>query len=319
MAIEIHAVEYYLPNRIISNDEIAPLMHGWTAEKIFKKIGIKNRHKAEKNQTALDLAENACAKLFSKIKNFEVESLVLCTQSPDYLLPTGACILQDRLGLKNSIMCFDINLGCSGYIYGLGICRALILSNTVNNCLFVTADTYTKYIDEKDGGNMALFGDAASATFLIKSNTREILKPCFGTDGSGSDNLIVRGGATKDNLNVKPRLSMNGGEIFNFTNISVPSLVINTLKENGMVINDIDYFIFHQANMYMLEHLKNKIGIPKEKFLIDMENHGNTVSSSIPIVIANKQKYDPCFFENKIVMLVGFGVGYSWGAIILKM
>ncbi len=321
MGIEIHAIEYYLPDKIRTNDEIAPLMSGWTAEKIFDKIGINNRHISGNNETALDLAEKASRNLLSKIKNIEVECLVLCTQSPDYLLPTGACILQNRLGLKTSTMCFDFNLGCSGYIYGLAIARGLILSNTVNNCLLVTADTYSKYIAEDDGGNMALFGDAATATFLIKSSSKEILKFQFGTDGSGANNLIVNGGGVKSiyNQNVFPRLSMNGPAIFDFTNLAVPDLVMSTLKENKLTINEVDYFIFHQANKFILKHLRNKLKIPDEKFIIDIEDYGNTVSSTIPIVIANKQNQDIDFFQNKTVMLVGFGVGYSWGAVILKM
>jgi 3-oxoacyl-[acyl-carrier-protein] synthase-3 len=185
----------------------------------------------------------------------------------------------------------------------------------------VTADTYSKYIAEDDGGNMALFGDAASATFLIKSKTGEILKPQFGTDGSGENSLKVKGGGVKDYYNQTgfPKLSMNGPAIFDFTNLAVPNLVTSTLNENNLSITDIDYFIFHQANKFIMEHLKNKIMIPAEKFIVDFEDYGNTVSSTIPIVIANKRKQDNDFFKNKTVMLVGFGVGYSWGAVILKM
>ena len=321
MGIEIHSIEYHLPSKIRTNDEIAPLMNGWTAEKIFNKIGIKSRHISDVNETALDLAEKACRKALSKIENIEVESLILCTQSPDYLLPTGACILQDRLGLKTSTMCFDFNLGCSGYIYGLAIARGLIQSGTINNCLLVTTDTYSKYISEDDAVNMALFGDGASATILIKSSTSEILKPQLGTDGSGAYNLIVKGGGTKTYYNQTGplKLFMNGPAIFDFTNIAVPNLVTLILNESNLSISDLDYFIFHQANKFILEHLKKKLGIPSEKFLIDIEDSGNTVSSTIPILIANKRNQDINFFKNKTVMLVGFGVGYSWGAVILKM
>jgi 3-oxoacyl-[acyl-carrier-protein] synthase-3 len=319
--IKIEFIDYYLPNKILSNEEIAPLMNGWTAEKIYNKIGIKNRHICSGDQTALDLAENACFKIKEKVNLNEVEGLILCTQSPEYLLPTGACILQNRLGLKTSAMCFDFNLGCSGYVYGLSIARALILSKTIKNCLLVTADTYSKYLSESDGSNRALFGDAASVTYLTSSNINSILDPQLGTDGSGANNLIVRGGALNfDNYNPSiPTLEMNGPAIFKFTNIAVPNLVLSTLIKNNITINEVDYFIFHQANKFILEHLKKIIRIPDEKFLIDLEEYGNTVSSTIPILMANKQMKDRDFFKGKTVMLVGFGVGYSWGAIILKM
>jgi 3-oxoacyl-[acyl-carrier-protein] synthase-3 len=319
--IKIEFIDYYLPESILCNDEIAPLMNGWTAEKIYNKIGIKKRHICSNNETALDLAEKACLKIKGKVDFNEVESLIICTQSPDYLLPTGACILQNRLGLKTSTMCFDFNLGCSGYVYGIAIARGLILSKTVKNCLLVTTDTYSKYISESDGSNRSLFGDAASATFFTSSGVNTILAPQLGTDGSGSNNLMVRGGAlfNLNNNPIKPILEMNGPAIFEFTNFAVPSLISTTLSKNDMTIDEIDYFVFHQANKFMLEHLKKKIGIPDQKFLIDFEEYGNTVSSTIPILIANKQKNDLNFFKNKTVMLVGFGVGYSWGAIILKM
>jgi 3-oxoacyl-[acyl-carrier-protein] synthase-3 len=317
--VKISFIDYYVPESLVNNQEIVSVMPGWTEDKIYSKIGIKYRHRSEQNQTSLDLATSACLKIADKVDLSKVESLILCTQSPEYLLPTGACILQQRIGLNSNTMCFDFNLGCSGYVYGLAIAKGLIQSNIIKNCLLVTADTYTKYLDQNDGSNRAIFGDGASATYLESSLENQIFNFVFGTDGSGSNNLIVRGGATKEIQNIAPTLYMNGAEIFNFTNYSVPILVSNTLKENGMEMEDIDYFVFHQANMYMLEHLRKKIGIPKEKFIVDMENFGNTVSTTIPIVLANKINLLVNQLVNKKIMLVGFGVGYSWGAVIIKI
>ncbi len=288
IGVKISQIEYYLPDTILNNEDVASVMPGWSSDKIYDKIGIKHRHIASQDETALDLATKACEKIRKNLDFEKIDSLILCTQSPEYLLPTGACILQHRIGLNSNTMCFDFNLGCPGYIYGLAIAKGLIQSKIIKNCLLVTADTYTKYLDQNDGSNRAIFGDGASVTYLESSLDSQILNFVLGTDGSGSSNLIVKGGATKDIKNSNPKLYMNGGEIFNFTNKSVPILVENTLKENGMEIDEIDYFVFHQANMYMLEHLRKKIGIPREKFIVDMENFGNTVSSTIPIVLANK-------------------------------
>ena len=319
IGVKISQIEYHLPDTILNNKDVASVMPGWSSDKIYDKIGIKNRHISSEDETALDIATKACNKIRNKLDFEKIDSLILCTQSPEYLLPTGACILQNRIGLNSNTMCFDFNLGCSGYIYGLAIAKGLIQSNIIKNCLLVTADTYTKYLDQNDGSNRAIFGDGASVTYLESSHDNQIFNFVLGTDGSGSNNLIVRGGATKDIPNTYPILYMNGGEIFNFTNKSVPILVKNTLKENGMEIDDIDYFVFHQANMYMLEHLRKKIGIPKDKFIVDMENFGNTVSSTIPIVLANKINLEINQLVDKKIMLVGFGVGYSWGAVIIKI
>jgi 3-oxoacyl-[acyl-carrier-protein] synthase III len=319
IGVKISKIEYYTPDNVLDNKEVSSIMPGWTAKKIYDKIGINSRYISASNESALDLAAEACLKIGKCLDFNQIESLILCTQSPEYLLPTGACILQNRIGLKSNTMCFDFNLGCSGYIYGLAIAKGLIQSKIIKNCLFVTADTYSKYLDVKDGSNRAIFGDGATVTFLESTEENQIFDFVLGTDGSGSNNLIVNGGATKDIQNSKPVLYMNGAEIFDFTNKSVPLLVSDTLKENSMELGDIDYFVFHQANMYMLDHLRKKIGIPLDKFLVDMENFGNTVSSTIPIVLANKLNSGLNQLRGKRIMLVGFGVGYSWGAVIIKL
>lgn len=320
IGVEINKIEYYLPRKVLNNEDITTNLPGWSTEKIRNKIGISTRHIASETETAIDLANQACIKMANHVNFDEIECLIVCTQSPDYLLPTSACILQNRIGLKSNTMCFDFNLGCSGYIYGLSIASSLIQSQVVNNCLFVTADTYSKYIQEGDGSNKAIFGDAATVTYLTSSRKSQISKFVFGTDGSGADNLIVKGGGIKGiTLGFdKPQLFMNGPSIFEFTNEMVPKLVYNTLVKNELELDEIDYFVFHQANKYILEHLRKKLNIPSNKFLINMEYFGNTVSSSIPIVLASILNRDVDFFKNKIIMLVGFGVGYSWGAVIIK-
>ena len=311
MGSSIKAIEYFLPNKKISNHDINLIANNWTPEKIEDKIGIKHRFVVENNETALDLAYNACMNLFnSGIEKNTIDALILCTQSPEYFLPTTACILQDRLGLRKDTFCLDYNLGCSGYIYGLAMAKGLIEIGVAKNLLLVTSETYTKYISEDDAANKSLFGDAATVTLISKDKNEQINEFVFGTDGSGYKNLIVELGATKNlNSNYPSTLYMNGPEIFSFTNT----------KKNSIDLDKIDYYIFHQANKYMLEHLRNKIGIEKEKFVIDIENFGNTVSNTIPIALANKFFRNKKDLKNKSVMLVGFGVGYSWGATILKI
>ncbi len=321
MGIVIKKIEYYVPKKKLTNYEINSINNNWTPEKIEEKIGIKNRFVVQKNETALDLAYQACEKLFnSGVEKSSIDSLILCTQSPEYFLPTTACILQDRLGLNKNSYCLDFNLGCSGYIYGLAMAKGLIEIGVAKNLLLVTSETYTKYISDEDASNRSLFGDAATVTLISKDRNNKIKDFVFGTDGSGFKNLIVEQGATKNLNSTHPSIFfMNGPEIFSFTNSNIPKLINETLIKNNFEFDKIDYFVFHQANKYMLEHLRKKIGIEKDKFLIDMEDFGNTVSNTIPIVLANKFFKKSISKQNKYVMLVGFGVGYSWGATIIKI
>ncbi len=325
---KVSAIAYYLPERIVSNEEIAAFSPDWTAEKIEEKTGIVQRHYAGSDEYASDLAVRAAENLFAleKCPREDIDYLLLCTQSPDYLLPTTACLVQHRLGLKQSVGAMDINLGCSGYVYGLSVVEGLIASGQAKNVLLLTSDTYSKFLGEADLSVRTLFGDAASATLIQADSQRQrsALGPfVFGTDGRGAENLIVRGSATHalgqsaENQAASSKLSMNGAEIFAFTLKSVPQLVEQLLTKAECSREEVDLFVFHQANEYMLEHLRKKMKIPKEKFVVSMQNQGNTVSSSIPVALANAQS-EGVLQAGMQVMLVGFGVGYSWGATYLQ-
>ena len=335
MKAAINAIEYALPSDILDNEALAGNFKGWSAEKIFSKTGIRGRHIAREDQCASDLAVEAAQKLFVRgvCDPHDIDFLLFCTQSPDYLLPTSACIIQHRLGLATGCAAFDFNLGCSGYIYGLGLAQALIESGQARKVLLLTADTYSKFINKNDKSVRTLFGDAASATYLnAVDSSSPLLGPfSYGTDGSGAENLIVPTGGLRrrfvaeacvhvdesGNARTANDLYMNGPEIFNFSIRVVPSTVSELLKKANIRIGDIDLFIFHQANKFMLDHLRMKLDLPVEKFMISMEDIGNTVSSSIPIAI--KMAADEGKLTlNHVVMLVGFGVGYSWGGTLYR-
>jgi 3-oxoacyl-[acyl-carrier-protein] synthase-3 len=309
-------IEYHLPTKRLLNEDLENIFPDFTATKISEKVGISSRCISSENEFAVDLGIEASRKLILKngIDSQSIDFLIFCTQSPDNTLPSGSAVIQNSLNLKKSLGSIDINQGCSGYIYGLFLASSILKSGHYKNILLVTADTYTKYITENDKSNRSIFGDGASATLINKRNLN-FLDFSLGTDGSGSKNLVAFNSCLKKNSSFStPELYMNGTEIFNFTIKNVPSLVRNILDKNSLEINDIDLFIFHQANKFMLNHLRKKIGIPDEKFLIDMEDTGNTVSSSIPIVIS---KHFERFEKSKRILLCGFGVGYSWGACII--
>jgi 3-oxoacyl-[acyl-carrier-protein] synthase-3 len=292
---------------------------------------VNKRHVCDVDETAVDLAVKAGEKLFeenSEIKKEDIDFVILCTQSPDYFLPTSACLVQDRLGLRTNIGAFDFNLGCSGYVYGLSIAKGLIFGDIAENVLLITAETYSKHMHPKDKGNRTIFGDAASATIVSKEGFAEIGNFSLGTDGRGAENLMVKTGGIRhrealndlsfdESKNPKSSdyLYMDGSEIFNFTMEAVPVLVKDTLYKNKFLQVDIDLFVFHQANKYMMNFIRRKIKIEEAKFYYCMKDFGNTVSSTIPIALYEAKK-EGVLKGN--VLLAGYGVGYSWAGVVLN-
>lgn len=325
MGAEIKGIEYVLPANKVSNEDLAKKFPGYDFAKFEDKVGIKNRYWVDEGQTALDLAFDACQKLLTKYNKEDIDYLIYCTQSPEYFLPTTACILQDKLGLNKNIGSFDYNLGCSGYVYGVSLAKALIESGQCNNVLLVTSETYSKYIHPEDKSNLAIFGDGATATLISNSDTEKIGSFMFGTDGGGAEKLIIKNGAGKnkfnscspqltygsDNIYTDNHLYMNGPEIFNFTAENIPNFTDEVLKKNNLLKDDPDYYVFHQANAFMLEFLRKRIKVDKEKFYINLEDAGNTVSNTIPIALKRLSESFTDNSDNKVV-IVGFGVGLSW-------
>ncbi|WP_099364925.1 ketoacyl-ACP synthase III [Sphingobacterium sp. 1.A.4] len=332
MGAQILGIEYILPSNKITNKDLSDKFPDYDFEKFEEKVGIKNRYWANGGQTALDLAIDACEKLFKRFNKSEIDYLIYCTQSPEYFLPTTACILQNKLGLNKNVGAFDYNLGCSGYVYGLSLAKALIESGQSKNVLLVTSETYSKYIHPQDKSNLAIFGDGATATLISTSSANKIGDFLFGTDGSGADKLIIKNGAGKNKLEFSPsllsygsdnvytdnHLYMNGPEIFNFTAENIPNFTNEVLLKNSIPKSEIDFMVLHQANAFMLEFLRKRIKIEKEKFYIDLEDSGNTVSNTIPIALKKlgRKLLDE---EDKKVIVVGFGVGLSWAGGLINI
>ena len=318
----ISEIETFFPEKILTNEDLQKEFPEWSPEKIFNKVGVKQRHIADKHETVLELAVKASEKLLKKIVKNEIDFILFCTQSPDYHLPTTACILQDRLGLRKDIGALDFNLGCSGFVYGLGVAKGLIAAGIAKNILLITSETYSKYLHEKDKSNKTIFGDGAAATLISKDITKQSFEFELGTDGSGYEHLIVKNGGGKNPVSEEDIegncLYMNGRKIFIFTIERIPILVEDLLKKNNITKEEIDYFVFHQSNKHILNHQREILDIPEEKFYIDMETTGNTVSSTIPIALKDALERGKVKRGDKI-MLVGFGVGLSWGATIVEI
>jgi len=357
----IRAIASYLPERSLTNADLEQRFPDWPAAKILGKTGIAHRRMAAPDELASDMAVEAARRLMSQrgVDPASVDVLVFCSQSLDYILPSTACLIQDRLGLPTTCMSFDLSLGCSSFVYGLSIVSALLEGRRGQRALLLTGDTYSRYLDPEDKTVVTIFGDAGTATLL---DVRDQLDPVAGgtwaesgdpgpgpylgpfvcgTDGSGAANLILETGgnrgalpsATKTTVpgdggkadagaapeaRRRPdRLFMDGPKIFEFSLRRVPEAINRLLTEAGLALGDIDLFVFHQANLFMLEALRKKLKIPSDRFAVEIEDVGNTVSSTIPLTL-EKLAATQRLRSGARVMLVGFGVGYSWAAGIVR-
>lgn len=336
--VYLQTISYYFPSNCLNNEEISSNHPEWSVEKISSKIGINNRYISSPNETAVDMAEKAANRMFEEygINKNIIDFILLCTMTPDYFLPASACVLQNRLGLREECGAFDYNLGCSGFVYGLGIAKGLITTGQAKNVLLITSDTFTRYVHPEDKSCQTLFGDAASASLITDSELEgllnaEILTSVYKTIGAQYKDLIVENGAFRNptykdteffinedgTLKSGPNyVSMDGKAIFDFSAQIVPLVVDQTLVKNGLQKSDIDWFVFHQANKFLLNFARTRCSIPPEKFIIDLEDGGNTISCTIPIalkrMIANIQSKDK-------LLLCGFGVGLSVAGVVLKI
>ncbi|MGK4567216.1 ketoacyl-ACP synthase III [Flavobacterium sp. 3HN19-14] len=331
MGVTIKAIEYVYPENKVTNEDLGKIFPDYDFAQFESKVGIFSRYWVGENETAFDLAKKACEKLLQNHDKDTVDYLIYCTQSPEYFLPTTACMLQNELGLPKTAGAFDYNLGCSGYTYGLSLAKGLINSGQAKNILLVTAETYSKYMHPGDRSNRAIFGDAATASLVSFSEEEHFGDFLFGTDGAGYDKLIVKNGASRfpfdpkaeeitygtNNTYTDNNLYMNGPDVFNFTNTVIPAFTRELLVKNGIANEDVQQFIFHQANAFMLNFMRKSLKIAPENFYIDLKEGGNTVSCTIPIALKD---YSQNINEAQKIMLVGFGVGLSWsgGLITIK-
>lgn len=331
MKAYIKAIEYNLPEKILSNEEICAMFPEWTVEKIEKKIGIKERHITAEGETASDLAVGAAEKLFAahNIDRSTIDYLIFVTQSPDYHLPTTACTIQTRLGLSNRITAIDVNLGCSGFVTGLSLAKAVVVSGQAKNVLLLTAETYSKYMHERDKGNRTIFGDGSAATLVSTEGIAEIGNFVIGTDGNGAENLIVKSGCARDphplndlqfddfgNPRSSDHLYMDGPAILNYSLDSIPQLFADVLAANNLTKDDIDLHVYHQANIFLANLERKKLKIDPDKYYVNIANVGNTVSSTIPIGLRMAME-DGKIQKGTKVLSVAQGLGYTWGGMVL--
>ena len=325
--INIIAISACVPKNIVINEDFAKELYPDEGQlkKVIDTIGVKERRKTSNLICASDLCFAAAEKLIEEIKieRSEIDVLIFVSQTPDYRLPATSILLQEKLGLSKQTVAFDVNLGCSGYVYGLSIAYSFANNHNIRKVLLLVGDTPTKFISEKDKSSALLFGDSGTATLIESSKSNIYTAFNLFSDGSGQNSLIIKGGgyrnpSNKDsfelasdedgNMRNSEQLYMNGGDIFNFTLREVPKSINQLLDFLKMNMGDINHFIFHQANKFMIDFLCKKMKIPSDKFITSLEKYGNTSAASIPLtLVVNKDKY----IYNQI-MMTGFGVGLSW-------
>lgn len=332
MKTYLSGISYFLPERRVTNADLVARNPAWNAEEIFKRTGIRERRVAEAEQTASDLAVLAAERLFamSSCAPDRIDGLLFCSQSPDYLSPATACLLQERLKIPTTLAAFDYNLGCSGFPMGLWLARALILSQSASNILLIVADTLTKYCHPLDLVSSAVFSDGAAAVWISNDPNgalAEIGPTIHGTDGRGVSNLFIPAGGARHrctsttavpqedgtgNLRSLNNIYMNGPEILNFAISAVPEGIRRLLTLTNSTIADTDIFLMHQANAFLLDVIRRKLQLPPEKMPIDMADIGNTAGASLPILLSRLRERGLLKPHMKAI-LAGFGVGYAWG------
>ena len=334
MGLIIKQIEYYLPEKVISNADLAMENPTWDVEKVAEKSGVNSRHITENDQTALDLAIKAVEKLFAsgEISKENIDAIIFCTQSPDYIMPSNSFLIHKHFQFGQHVWTFDYNLACSGFIYGLAVARGFIETGLANNILLINAETYSKYIHPKDRSTSILFGDGAAASVISKEINQGIIDIILSSNGEKFNTFYIPAGGSKmpkneltsettvdqsGNVRSLENIYMNGFAVWQFISKNVSEQINSLLVRNNLTVNDIDLFVFHQASKMTLDSLVKMLKINNEKVFVNLQDIGNTVSASIPIALKDAED-EGRLKRGDLILLSGFGVGLSWGSIIMR-
>lgn len=336
MTVRISAIEYELPATVLTNAALHDENPSWDMRLVEARAGVRQRHVAAATETAYDLGRAAAQRLLGSQPGLRerVQAVIFCTQTPDYIMPPNACLLQATLGLPETVLAFDFNLACSGYVYGLALGRGLAAAGLARDILLVTGDTYSKLIHPADRSARVLFGDGVAASWLTASDgSTGVLDVECCTDGHGYERFIVRAGGCRlprsaltaqpqvdgsGNMRTAEHIEMDGMGILSFVNTKLPGHVRRLLDRNGLTIDDVDLFVFHQASRLALDSLVRLLRIPPAKSYDNLATVGNTVSASIPIALAQALA-EGRVRSGSLVLLCGFGVGLSWASALVRL
>lgn len=332
--ITIERIAYHLPPRIETNDALQRANPDWDVEKLADKTGVFTRHIARDCETAFDLASAACDKLLAADAALResIDGIIFCTQSPDYVMPSNAFLLHRHLNLRESVLAFDFNLACSGFVYGLAIAQGFIATALAKNILLVTADTYSKYIHPRDRSARLLFGDGAAACHITKSRSVGMIDVSLASSGKDYECFYIPAGGCRTpksaataadevdaggNMHTAETIHMNGFGVWKFIASAVPKQIIDILSRNGHSTSTIDLYIFHQASKLTVNSLVKALKLDPGKVFNNIDRVGNLVSASIPVALKDAESAGR-LKRGDLVLLSGFGAGLSWGTAILR-
>lgn len=325
-------IVYCLPKQVLTNAQLAAQYPDWNVAQTEKRTGVYERRIARADETAYDLALKAARSLLERHPGLadKVDAIIFCTQSPDYVMPSNAFLLQRDLNLPTQTLAFDFNLACSGFVYGILMATSFIASGAATNVLLVTADTYSKHIADEDRATRMLFGDGAAATWIAAPGQteftpliREFVDIQCASDGTGWDKFHIKSGACRqppsqrDESGYNDRIQMDGLQVLNFVGDRVVVQVKALLERNGLSPAEVDQYLLHQASRLALDAMGRRLGVGAVKVFANIERIGNTVSASIPILIKDYFDRGPVA-EGSRLLLCGFGVGYSWGSLLAR-
>ncbi len=313
MGFDILCVSKYLPERKVSNFDLEKIVDT-SDEWIFNRTGIRNRYHSD-DESTVDLAYNAALKLIEKsgVDKEKIRTLIVPTFTPDYMTPSVACLLQEKLELSENIFAFDMNAACSGFIYALKLADGILNSMEDDEYLMIVGSEYTsKFLNFEDRGTCILFGDGAGAALLKKNNTKNYV---FSIGAKGGAGDLSCAGINK--MGLEPYIKMDGKGVFRFATRTMTSCLFDVLDKTGVSKHDVDYVVCHQANSRIIEYAQKKLGLPKERFYMNIEQYGNTSSASIPIALAEMDEKNLLKRGMKILM-VGFGGGLTWGGTLIE-
>jgi len=334
MNVSIKSISYYLPEKCLRNDELQQIHPNWDVNKVAEKSGVEQRYIVTDGVTALDLAIGAIERLFKEQNGSKesIQGIIFCTQSPDYIMPSNAFLIHKYFNFNTNIWAFDYNLACSGFVYGISIARGMIATGMAKNVLLINADTYSKYINIDDRSTTVLFGDGAAASIIGLTDSPGILDIMLASSGKDFDSFYIPAGGCKlpkseqtalletdhsGNVRSLENIHMNGFAVWKFISKTVPDQINQLLERNNFTFNEIDLVVFHQASKLTLDSLIKSLKIDEAKVYSNLNRVGNTVSASIPIALKQAEEEGRLKIGDK-VLISGFGVGLSWGSLIMK-
>jgi len=336
MRVAVTHLSSCLPDSVVTNADLMAEFPDWDMARMAERTGVHSRHIADPNQTSADLGLTAARRVLTEavLTADHIDAIVVCSQTHDYVMPGNSALLHGALGMRDDTMAFDLTLACSGFVYGLAVIRGLIMAGTISRALFVTGDTYSRLIAADDRSVRCLFGDGASAVIVEASDAGLGIGPqAFGTSGRHFDRFVVWSGGcrvgrppwaapssrvTGDVPEDRATIAMDGMGVLSFFGSTVPTAIRSLLGANGLVVNDIDRFVFHQASLLALQSLQRALRIPDDRMVIDMADTGNLVSASLPVVL-QREIDRGAICAGQRILLAGFGVGLSWGVTLVDV